>query len=71
MKGKQMATWLDPDNKKGTLCFVISLISAGVVYLLTKKEISALYLIPGLFLILANIFWFTKPSERKITFRRR
>jgi glucose uptake protein GlcU len=63
--------WLNTDNKKGTLCFAIGLILAGIVYILTKKEISVFYLIPGLFLILANIFWFTKPSERKITFRRR
>lgn len=66
-----MMSWLNTDNKKGTLCFIISLILAGVIYFLTKKEVSALYLIPGLFLILAGIFWFVEPSERKITFRRR
>ncbi|KPK42919.1 MAG: hypothetical protein AMJ78_00735 [Omnitrophica WOR_2 bacterium SM23_29] len=66
-----MINWLNTDNKKGSFCFVISLILAGVIYLLTQKEICGLYLIPALFLILANIFWFTKPSERKITFRQR
>jgi drug/metabolite transporter (DMT)-like permease len=62
---------LNTDRKKGSLCFLISLILGGGIYLITKEEISILYLIPGLFLILANIFWFTKHSDRKITFHRK
>lgn len=63
--------WLSSDSRKGTLFFLISIILTAVIYFLTKKTISVLYLIPGLFLIIANIYWFTKPDDRRIFFHKR
>ena len=63
-------SWFNTDRKKGSFCFIVGLLLIVIIYLLTGKTISALYLIPGLFGLLTYIFWFTKPSERKITYRR-
>lgn len=61
-----MKNWLNTDTKRGSLFFLLAIIGYGVIYYITREKFSFLYGLPGIFLILAGVYWFLGPNQRKL-----
>ena len=56
------------DRQKGDLWFIISVINYLLIYLLIGKSLfSFLSVIPAICFIKAGLYWWTEPSQRKIS----
>jgi len=66
---KRKIRWFDTDDKISFVFHIIGLVSAFVIYFIVGEEVSLLYIIPVVFVIIGFILFRTTSRERKQSFR--